>query len=60
MKRMKLGLFGAARWTDARTTVNEADVAAADTRERMAGLTPIEVAPVEAMSRRNVATLSAH
>lgn len=58
MSRMKLGLFGAARPTDGRLIVNEADPIVADTRERLAGLTPVEIAAAEAMSQTSVATLT--
>ncbi|MCU6455251.1 hypothetical protein LPN01_14290 [Sphingomonas sp. A2-49] len=41
MSRLKLGLFGAARSTDEQH-VPKTDVRAAELKERLAGLTPVE------------------
>ncbi len=51
MSRMTLSLFGALRPSDGRTEGHDADAALADTRERLVGLTPVELAAVEAMAR---------
>lgn len=59
MSRLKLGLFGAARNNDAGVAVHATDAIVAEKRERLSGLTPVEVAAIEAMSRRSEA-LTAH
>lgn len=59
MDRLKLGLFGAARQVDVRTKATDTDTHAALRRERLSGLTPIEIAAVEAMPRGDAASLSA-
>lgn len=53
MSRMKLGLFGAARPTDGHPIANEANAMDAAVRDRLAGLTPIELAAAEAMAQAN-------
>ena len=51
MSRIKLGLFGAARPSNASSSHSLADVRHAEAQDRLTGLTPVEIAAVEAMSR---------
>lgn len=58
MSRMKLGLFGAARPTDGRTIATDVNAMDAAVRDRLAGLTPIELAAVDAMAQANSPVLA--
>ena len=59
MSRIKLGLFGAARPSTVSAGVNTlSNARSAEAQDRLTGLTPIEIAAAEAMSR-NEAVLTA-
>ncbi|EZP55807.1 hypothetical protein BW41_00886 [Sphingomonas sp. RIT328] len=51
MSRMKLGLFGAARPSVAVTDLPTHEIRTVEAQDRLSGLTPIEIAAVEAMSQ---------
>jgi len=59
MSRMKLGLFKPARPTDDPIIANVDEAAVADRQERLAGLTPVEIAAVEALSQNKGVALAA-
>ena len=59
MNRIKLGLFGAARPSSVSADLQApSDAHTIEAQDRLAGLTPVEIATAEAMSRNDAAALA--
>ncbi|MEA1085277.1 hypothetical protein SFC76_13505 [Sphingomonas sp. CD22] len=60
MNRIKLGLFGAARPSSVSADLQApSDARSIEAQDRLAGLTPVEIAAAEAMSRSDGVALAA-
>ncbi|RZL70111.1 MAG: hypothetical protein EOP66_16840 [Sphingomonas sp.] len=60
MNRIKLGLFGAARPSSVSADLQApSDARIIEAQDRLAGLTPVEIAAAEAMSRSDGVALAA-